>query len=141
MTAIGWREAGMTLLLVGALGCFPEPTVVDANSAAVTGQVVRPDGASPVPGALVTVQLISAVSNGQADLIGTSSGLTNEQGRFTAPFLTGYPVQTGSAQINVTPAPGQGLLVFDTAGIAVKILRGETPAESAYVQIQMKPRN
>jgi hypothetical protein len=130
-TLVGAMAAGGCLNSTGPNG--------ERTSAVVTGQVTRNDG-TPVGGPLVTVQLLGAQSGGSAPLLGTGVVTGADNGRFLILFLLNSPVQTGSAIINVTPAPGQGLLPFDTAGIPVKILPGEIPAESTYVQMALRNR-
>lgn len=115
-------------------------TNTERTSAVVTGQVTGPDGTTPVGGPLIAVQLLSAQTGNSAQLLGTGVVTGADDGRFLILFLLNSPAQTGSAIISVTPAPGQGLLPFDTAGIPVKILPGERPAESTYVQMTLKAR-
>ncbi len=139
-------RVGATWALVGAVGvtaaCLsstgPNTT---RTSAVVTGQITRPDGVTPVGGPLVTVQLLGARVGNSAPLLGTGLVTGSDQGRFLILFLLNAEIQTGSAIINVNPAPGQGLLPFDTAGIPVKIMLGEQPAESSYVQMSLRARS
>jgi hypothetical protein len=142
-------EDGMRKTLVGGLIGAMTATAAclsttgpntERTSAVVTGQVTRPDGTTPVGGPLITVQLLGGQTGNSAQLLGTGVVTGADNGRFLILFLLNSPVQTGSAIINVSPAPGQGLLPFDTAGIPVKILPGEQPAESTYVQMSLKAR-
>lgn len=125
-------------LLAGCLGTAPDPG--DLTSAVVTGQVVRPDGVTPVGGPQVTAQLLSAINGGSATLIATLTTLASDEGRFTLLFRTYEPVQTGSVIVSVIPAPGQGLVGRDTTGIPVRIQAGEIPTDTTYVQIQLQAR-
>jgi hypothetical protein len=133
---------GLVVVLGGSVACLSTvgpsgPT----TSAVVTGQVVRPDGTTPVGGPIITIQLLGAASGNSARLLATGVVTGADNGRFLFLFLLKEPVQTGSAIINVNPAPGQGLQPSDTAGIPVKIMLGEQPAESTYVQIALRNRN
>lgn len=122
----------------GCLGTGPDPGQV--ASAVVTGQIVRPDGVTPVGGPAISGQLLSAQVGGSATLIATLSTLGTDQGRFLFHFRGYAAPQTGSVVLSIIPAPGQGLIGLDTAGIAVRIFQGDTPAESTYVQITLKNR-
>ena len=130
----------VALSLTGAACLSTTGPNAERTSAVVTGQVVRPDGTTPVGGSAIVVQLLGARTGNSAPLLRTGVVTGADNGRFLILFLLNSPVQTGSAIINVSPAPGQGLLPFDTAGIPVKILLGETPAESTYVQMVLKAR-
>ncbi len=137
-----WTFAGLLIAAIaGSAACLS--TVgpnTERTSAVVTGQVTRPDAVTPVGGPLITVQLLGAQTGNSAQLLGTGVVTGADNGRFLILFLLNSPVQTGSAIINVSPAPGQGLQPFDTSGIPVKIMLGEAPAESTYVQMALKAR-
>lgn len=134
--------ASAAAAIVAGAGCLnstgPDPS--QRTSAVVTGQVTRPDGTTPVGGPAIIVQLLSAVSGGSATLLATGSVIGTDNGRFLILFLLTDPAQTGSATISVTPPPGTGLAPFDTSAIPVKIFKGESPAESTYVQLALRLR-
>jgi hypothetical protein len=129
------------VVLTGA-GCLstttPDPAL--QTVAAVAGQVTRQDG-SPVGGPLVSLQLTTAAVNGSANLLGQSSVIGDNDGRFLFVFLiNGYPAQVGSASLSVTAPIASGLAGRDTVGIPVNIVQGDIPTDTAYVQIVLPAR-
>ncbi len=135
--------AGLALAAVVGSGCL-STTGIDSSKetiAVVTGQVTRQDG-SAVGGPLVTVELLSAVTNGSAKLLSQATVIGDDNGRFLFLFLlTGEDPQTGTASLAVTPPIGSGLAPFDTLGIPVKLVQGRNPTDSTYVQMVLQPRN
>lgn len=140
---MGWKAGvvGLAVAVVGA-GCLNTtgPGSGDRTSAVVTGQVTRSNGTTAVGGAAVAIQLLTKPVGGTQRFLAQGSVLADDNGRFLILFLLREPVGPGEANISVTPAPGTGLLARDTNAIAVKILTGEIPAESTYVQIPLQAR-
>lgn len=108
--------------------------------AVVSGRVVRGDGTG-VGGPSITIQLLGEATGGSAQLIASVSGLGQDDGRFVQLFfVNGFVPQTGSARISVVAPPGSGLIGRDTSGIPVKLVLGQLPTDTTYVEITLPPR-
>ncbi|MBL8985231.1 MAG: hypothetical protein JNJ80_03105 [Gemmatimonadetes bacterium] len=138
-----WTAGWWLMAAVAAGSACLSTTGIDPSKetiAVVTGQVTRQDG-SAVGGPLVSVELLSAVSNGSAKLLSQATVIGDTNGRFLFLFLlTGEVAQTGSANLVVTPPIGSSLAPFDTVGIPVKIVQGRNPTDTTYVQMALSPR-
>ncbi len=129
-------------LVLGSGACLsvepPDPS--KQTVAVVAGRVIRGDGTG-VGGPQLTIQLLGEVTGGSAQLIASVSGLALDDGRFVQAFyVNGFSPQIGSTRISVVAPPGTGLQGRDTSGIPVKLVQGQQPTDTTYVQITLPPR-
>ena len=107
---------------------------------AVAGRVIRTDGTG-VGGPLVAIRLLSAASGGTAQVIGSSSVIGADDGRFLFVFLiNGFEPQTGSANIVVTAPIASGLSGKEVSGVPVKLILGQVATDTSYVEITLAAR-
>ena len=107
---------------------------------AVAGRVLRTNGTG-VGGPLVAIQLLSAASGGTAQVIGSSSVIGADDGRFLFVFLiNGFEPQTGSANIVVTAPIASGLSGKEVSGVPVKLILGQVATDTSYVEITLAAR-
>jgi hypothetical protein len=140
MRVMAW--AGVAAVMASA-ACISTVGVDPSNqtSAVVMGQVLKADGLTPVVGPSVVIQLLQAPSGGVSKVIFETSVTADENGRFLFSFtMSSVAPQTGSANLTVTPPIASGLAGQDTTGIPVKIVRGQPPTDSTYVQFTLKAR-
>lgn len=135
----------ITWVVAAALlgGCLSTETTdpTKLSSAAVMGQVVKPDGITGVSGPVVSIQLLTKPVNNTAQLISQSAVTADANGRFLFIFLlNGIDPQDAIANLAVTAPIGSGFLNADTVAIPVKIIRGQSPSDTSFVQFTLKPR-
>ena len=138
------RSLFLTLSLLASASCLTVPSVDTSKtaSAALAGQITRPDGVTGVDGPVMAVQLLSAVNaSGVATLLAQTNTQADEHGRFVFNFqLIGVDPQIGTVNLSITPLLGSGLLSRDTLSIPVKIEAGVVPADTTYLLIKLQAR-
>ena len=139
------RVRGMALaaLALGVAGCIGASTVDNSKqaSAIVMGQVLKPDGVTPIGGPIVVAQLLGPAVNGVSQLLSQGSYVGDDNGRFLFLFLmNGVDPQNGTVNLSVTAPIASGFLSKDTLSIPVRIANGWTPTDTTYVQIKLQAR-
>ena len=131
---------GVVALALGACIESTLPAPSDFVSGAVEGQVVDGTGAV-VPNPSVAITLVTQPVAGSSRQLGHVNFIAGDQGRFIIVFQVGdEEEQTALAAVTVTPPPGRGLASADTLGIPVRLWRGTTPQDSAFVVVTLPPR-
>lgn len=138
------RQRWLVVTVAGGLaGCLTTQTIDPSQQvvAAVSGQVVKPDGVTPVSGPLVAIQLITPPVGGTSQLIAQSAVTADESGRFLFLFvLNGLQPLDALANLTVAAPIGSGFLNADTSNVVVKVLRGQVPTDTTYIQFKLKAR-